>query len=137
VCISLPCKGSQAKPANEETCSNLGFSDLPMPSVSHKCEPDSPEALSAPVGELSCGQEEVVVFETLSVPVVEVGKARPAPSFEPSRKALDVIQEENESCPGVAEHSGRIVGSSPASCFWSEGLQVTRRFQVVLLTRSG
>ncbi|KAM4581075.1 uncharacterized protein PAE49_005741 isoform 3-T4 [Odontesthes bonariensis] len=133
VCISLPCKGLQTKAAHEETSSNLGFLDLPMPCVSHKCEPDSPDAFSAPVGELSCGQEEVVVFETLSVPVLEVEKARLAPSFEPSRKALDVIQEENESCPGEAEHSGRIVGSSPASCFRSEGPQVIRCFQPPLV----
>lgn len=131
MCISPLCNGSETKPAHEETSSNLGFADKPSPTVSPKGEPDGVEAHSAPVEEESCDQEEVVVCDVTSVPVVEVEMAQLPPSFDPSCKALEDIWEEEEeegSCPGVSE--GRIVGSSPASYFWSDGPQVIRCFQV-------
>uniref|UniRef100_A0A8C6NJ37 Protein 4.1 n=1 Tax=Nothobranchius furzeri TaxID=105023 RepID=A0A8C6NJ37_NOTFU len=133
VCISPLCKSSETKASHEGTSSNLGFSDPPSPTVSHESEPESVEALSAPeeAEEESRSHEEVVVFETLSVPVVEV--AQLVPSFESFCKALDEIQEEEALCPGASEHSGRIVGSSPASYFRSNGPQVIRCFQPPLV----
>ncbi|KAM9722957.1 uncharacterized protein ACNS7B_018509 isoform 3-T5 [Menidia menidia] len=129
VCISPPCKGSQA--AHEGTSCNLGSSH--QTTVSETCEPDSSEGFSGSVEEQSCDQEEVVVSDTLSVPVVEVEKARLAPSAEPSCNALDEIQKERGSCPMVAGNSERIDGASPASYFWSDGPQVIRCFQPPLV----
>ncbi|XP_028280977.1 uncharacterized protein LOC114448296 isoform X4 [Parambassis ranga] len=134
VCISLLCNGSETQSAHKETSSHLGYSDIPSPTVSHTSEPDSLETPGAPVEEESCDQEEVVVFETLLVPVVEGEMAQLPPSFEPTCKALDETQkEEGSSYPGVSECSGTVVGSSPASYFWSDGPQVIRCFQPPLV----
>ncbi|XP_045901680.1 uncharacterized protein LOC123968783 isoform X1 [Micropterus dolomieu] len=131
VCVSLLCNGSET--AHEETSSDLGFSGIPSPTVSHKSEPDSVEAHSALVEEKSSDQEEVVVFETTLVPSVEVETAQLSPSLDPCCKALDETLEEEGSYPGVSECSGRIVGSSPASYFRSDGPQVIRCFQPPLV----
>lgn len=128
MCISPLCNGSETKTAHEETSSSLGFSG--SPTVSHKSEPDSVEAPGVPVEEESCDQEGVVVFETSLVPIVEVEMAQLPPSFDPCCRALDEIQEEEGPCPEVSECSGRIVGSSPASYFRSDGPRVIRCFQV-------
>ncbi|KAM6936089.1 uncharacterized protein PEZ65_006329 isoform 2-T2 [Lycodopsis pacificus] len=129
VCVSLPCNGSETHTAHEDTCSSLGFSGMPSPTVSH----DS-EAEDARVEEESCDQEEVVVFETSSVPAVEVETAQLPASLGRCRKALDGTREEEEgSCPEVSVRSGKIVGSSPASCFRSDGPQVVRCFQPPLV----
>lgn len=128
MCVSLLCNGSET--AHEETSSDLGFSGIPSPTLSHKSEPDSVEAHSALFEEESSDQEEVVVFETALVPIVEVETAQLSPSLDPCCKALDETLEEEGSYPGVSECSGRIVGSSPASYFRSDGPQVIRCFQV-------
>ncbi|XP_044063520.1 uncharacterized protein LOC122881404 isoform X14 [Siniperca chuatsi] len=133
VCISLLCNGSETKAAHEETSSNLGFSGIPSPTVSHRSEPDSVEAHGAPVEEESCDEEEVVVFETPLVPIVEVEMAQLPPSLDPCCKALDETLEEEGLYPEVSECSGRIVGSSPASYFRSDGPQVIRCFQPPLV----
>nr|XP_033496144.1 uncharacterized protein LOC117265653 isoform X2 [Epinephelus lanceolatus] len=133
VCLSLLCSGAETKTAHEETSSNLGFSGVPSPTVSHKSEPDSVEAPGAPLEEESCDQEEVVVFETSLVPIVEVEMAQLPPPFDPCCRALDGIQEEEESYPDASEGSGKIVGSSPASYFRSDGPQVVRCFQPPLV----
>ncbi|XP_068999111.1 uncharacterized protein [Embiotoca jacksoni] len=133
VCFSPLCNGSEKKASHEETSSNLGFAGIPSPTVSHKSEPQGVQARSALVEEESCDQEEVVVFETNLVPLVEVEMAQLPPSFDPSCKALDETQEEEGSCRGVSECSGRIVGSSPASFFWSDGPQVVLCFQPPLV----
>lgn len=130
MCISPLCNGSETKTAPEETSSNLSFSGIPSPTVSHKSEPDDVKAHGAPLEEESCDQEEVVVFETSLVPIVEVEMAQLHPSLAPCCKVLDEILEEEESDPEVSECSGRIVGSSPASYFRSDGPQVIRCFQV-------
>lgn len=129
MCISPLCYGSQTKVEHEETSSSVGFSGTPSPIASHKSEPDCVEANSAPVEEKSFDQDEFVVFETSLVPIVEVEMAQLTPSVH-TCKALDVIQEEEGSHPGVSECSGRIAGSSPASYFRSNGPQVIRCFQV-------
>ncbi|XP_027142932.1 titin isoform X6 [Larimichthys crocea] len=131
VCISPLCNGSETKTAHEETSSSLGFSG--SPTVSHKSEPDSVEAPGVPIEEESCDQEGVVVFETSLVPIVEVEMAQLPPSFDPCCRALDEIQEEEGPCPEVSECSGRIVGSSPASYFRSDGPRVIRCFQPPLV----
>lgn len=133
MCISSLCKPSETKASQEETISNLGFSDTPSsPTASHETEPDSFEALHTPVEEKSCDDEEVVVFDPLLVPIVEVEMAQLAPpSFEPFCKDLDAVRVDEGLYPGVSECSGRPLGSSPASYFWSDGPQVIRCFQVV------
>uniref|UniRef100_A0A3Q2QND7 Protein 4.1 n=1 Tax=Fundulus heteroclitus TaxID=8078 RepID=A0A3Q2QND7_FUNHE len=133
VCVSPRFKSSETKTLHEETGSNLGGSEAPGPSGSQRTEPDGVEALSAPVEEESCGDEEVVVFETLLVPLLEVEMAQLAPPVGSSCKALDEIQEEEGTCPVASECSGGIVGSSPASYFWSDGPQVIRSFQPPLV----
>ncbi|XP_071325089.1 uncharacterized protein [Trachinotus anak] len=133
VFISSLCSGSETKAAHEETSSSVGLSGTPRPTVCHKSEPDSVEAHGAPLEEESCDQDEVVVFETSLVPIVEVEMAQLPPSLEPFCKALDETQEEEGSYPGVSECSGRIVGSSPASYFRSDGPQVIRCFQPPLV----
>lgn len=130
MCISLLCNGSQTEVEHEETSSTVGFSGTPSPIVSHKSEPDSVEANGAPAEEESFDQDEFVVFETSLVPIVEVEMAQLPPSLHPSCKALDVIQEEEGSHPGVLECSGCIAGSSTASYFRRDGPQVIRCFQV-------
>ncbi|CAI5662646.1 unnamed protein product [Oreochromis niloticus] len=128
VCIRPLSNGSDTKTAHEETSSSLGFTGLPI-----KSEPESVEVHSATVEKESRDQEEVVVFETNLVPIVEVEMAQLPPSFDPSCNALEVIAEEEGSCPGVSDDSGRIAGSSPASYFWSDGPQVIRCFQPPLV----
>lgn len=98
--------------------------------MSHKCEPDSIEACGGPVEEESFDQEEVVVFETSLVPIVEVEMAQLPPSPDPCCRALDETLEEEGSYPEVSDRSGMIVGSSSASYFRSDGPQVIRCFQV-------
>ncbi|XP_040901219.1 uncharacterized protein LOC121186532 isoform X3 [Toxotes jaculatrix] len=131
VCISSLCNGSET--SHEETSSSLGLSGIPRPTVCHKSEPDGAEAHGAPAEEESCDQDEVVVFETSLVPIIEVEMAQLPSSLEPYCKALDETQEEEGSYPGVSECSGRIVGSSPASYFRSDGPQVIRCFQPPLV----
>lgn len=97
--------------------------------MSHHSQPDGADAFDCPLEEESLNQEEVVVYETLLVPLVEVEAAHLGPPFDSSSKALDLIQEEDE--PGQSERSEGIVGSSSASLFWSDGPQVVRCFQVV------
>ncbi|XP_024863855.1 uncharacterized protein LOC108241980 isoform X8 [Kryptolebias marmoratus] len=136
VCVSSFCKPSETNASHEEPISTLGFSDPPSPTASHGSEPDSTEALRLPVDEEEewCNHEEVVVFEPLSVPVVEVEMAQLAPpSFEASWTALDEVLEEEGPRPGASECSGRMPGSSPASYFWSDGPQVIRCFQPPLV----
>nr|XP_046256671.1 uncharacterized protein LOC124065372 isoform X14 [Scatophagus argus] len=135
VCTSPLCKGSEAKAAQKETSSNLGMSGKPSPAVSHKSEPDSVEVhdACAPVQEEACDQEELVVFETSRVPIVEVEMAQLPPSLDPCCRALDETLQEEGSCPEVSECSGKIVGSSPASYFRSDGPQVIRCFQPPLV----
>lgn len=132
MCVSPFCSASDAKTAHEETSSHLGISGLPSPSVNHKKEPDSVEArgAGAPVEEGSCDQEAVVVLETSLVPIIEVEIAQLPPSPDPSCRALGETLGEEESHPEVSECSGRIIGSSPASYFESDGPQVIRCFQV-------
>lgn len=130
MCISSLCNGSETKAAHEETSSSLGWSGTPRPTACHTSEPDSVEATDAPIEEESCNHDEVVVFEISLVPIVEVEMAQLPPSLEPHCEALDELQEEEGSCPGVSECSGRIVGSSPASYFRSNGPQVICCFQV-------
>ncbi|XP_036930189.1 uncharacterized protein LOC119006009 isoform X12 [Acanthopagrus latus] len=133
VCISPLCNGSETKTAHRETSSSLGFSGKPRPTVSHKCEPDSIEACGGPVEEESFDQEEVVVFETSLVPIVEVEMAQLPPSPDPCCRALDETLEEEGSYPEVSDRSGMIVGSSSASYFRSDGPQVIRCFQPPLV----
>ncbi|KAM8734767.1 uncharacterized protein AB9X84_023470 isoform 12-T13 [Acanthopagrus schlegelii] len=133
VCTSPLCNGSETKTAHRETSSSLGFSGKPRPTVSHKCEPDSVEACGGPVEEESFDQEEVVVFETSLVPIVEVEMAQLPPSPDPCCRALDETLEEEGSYPEVSDRSGMIVGSSPASYFRSDGPQVIRCFQPPLV----
>lgn len=128
MCISPLYNGSETKTAHQETGSSLGFSGK-RPTVSHKCEPDGIEARGGPVEEESFDQEEVVVFETSLVPIVEVEMAQLPTSPDPCCQALDETLEEEGSYP-VSERSGMIIGSSPASYFRSDGPQVIRCFQV-------
>ncbi|XP_039662860.1 titin-like isoform X2 [Perca fluviatilis] len=131
--ISFLCNGSETKTAHEETSSNLGFSGIPRPTVSHKSVSDGVDAHGAPVEEESCDQEVVVVFETSLVPILEVEMAQLPPSLDPCCKALDGTQEEEGSCTEVSECSGKIAGSSPASYFRGDGPQVVRCFQPPLV----
>ncbi|MEQ2157295.1 hypothetical protein GOODEAATRI_000378 [Goodea atripinnis] len=124
---------SEKKTLHAETSSNFGVSEVSGPSESHQSEPDGVEALSAPVEEESCNHEEVVVFETLLVPLVDVEMAQLAPPVESSCRALDEIQEEEGTCPVASESSGGIVGPSPAYHFWSDGPQIIRCFQPPLV----
>ncbi|XP_022617645.1 uncharacterized protein LOC111234028 isoform X1 [Seriola dumerili] len=133
MCISSLSNGSETKATHEETSSSLGLSGTPRPTACHKSETDSVEAHGGPIEEESCDQDEVVVFETSLVPIVEVEMAQLPPSLEPHCKALDETQEEEGSYPGVSECSRRIVGSSPASYFRSDGPQVIRCFQPPLV----
>lgn len=75
-------------------------------------------------------EEEVVVSQTLLVPVVEVERAQLPPSPHPGRSALDERQRDGGSDPQVSEGSGRIIAPSAAAYFKSEGPQVIRCFQV-------
>ncbi|XP_034553554.1 titin-like [Notolabrus celidotus] len=136
VCVSLLCNGSESKTTHTETSSSSseGFSGKPSPTVSHKSEPDKVKELhSAPLEEESTDQDEVVVFETSLLPIVEVERAQLSPSLDPSCKALDDILLEGGSNPEVLEGSGGIVGSSQASYFRSDGPQVVHCFQPPLV----
>ncbi|KAM3614094.1 uncharacterized protein V6R79_010151 [Siganus canaliculatus] len=135
LCISPICNGAETKTAHEETGSTLGVSGISSPTVCHKSEPARAEVhgAGAPVGEESCDQDEVVVFETSLVPIVEVEMAQLPPSLEPGCRTLDGIPEEEGWYPEVSERSGRIVESSPASYFRSDGPQVIRCFQPPLV----
>lgn len=113
-----------------ETSSSLGFASIPSPTVRHKSKPGSVQAQGAPVEQESSDEDEVVVFETSLVPIVELEMAQLPTPFQPCLKGLDVIQEEGGPHPGVEECSGMIVGCSPASYFRSDGPQVIRCFQV-------
>ncbi|XP_078109293.1 uncharacterized protein LOC144519766 isoform X4 [Sander vitreus] len=131
--ISFLCNGSATKTTHEETSSNLGFSGIPRPTVSHKSASDGVEAHGATVEEESCDQGEVVVFETSLVPILEVEMAQLPPSLDPCCKALDGTLEEDGSCTEVSECSGKIAGSFPASYFRGDGPQVVRCFQPPLV----
>ncbi|CAJ1061675.1 titin-like [Xyrichtys novacula] len=136
VCISPVCNGSETKTTHVETSSSssVGFSAKPSPTVSHRSEPDNVEGLqSDPLEEESCDQEEVIVFETSLLPIVEVERTQPLPSLDPCCRALNETLEEEGSNPEVLESSGRIVGSSQASYFKSDGPQVIRCFQPPLV----
>lgn len=100
--------------------------------MSQNSEPDSFKAHSvgAPVDEESCDQEEVVVLETSLVPILEVEMVQLPPSVDPSCRALDETLGEEGSYPEVSECSEKIIGSSSASYFKSDGLRVIRCFQV-------
>ncbi len=125
--VSPLCNGSETKAAHKETSSSK---DSNCPTVKHKSEPGSVKVPGAPVEEESCDEEEVVVFETSLVPIVEVEMAQLLPSPHPCSRALDETLEEEDSGPEVSECSGMIIGSSPASYFRSDGPQVIRCFQV-------
>lgn len=129
MCISPLCNGSDTETAHEETSSSLGFSGVPIPTVSNNSETERVQVHKTPV-EKESHDHEVVASETNLVPIIEVEMAQLPPSFDSSCKALDVILEEEGSCPGVSEDSERLVGYSPASYFWSDGPQVIRCFQV-------
>ncbi|XP_078789063.1 uncharacterized protein LOC101156915 isoform X39 [Oryzias latipes] len=124
--ISPLCAGSDS--TLEEAAGNLDVSEPPSPTVSHHSQPDRADAFDCPLEEESLNQEEVVVYETLLVPLVEVEAAQLGPSFDSSCKALELIQEEDES-----ECSVGVVGSASASYFWSDGPQVVRCFQPPLV----
>uniref|UniRef100_A0A3P9L5S2 Protein 4.1 n=1 Tax=Oryzias latipes TaxID=8090 RepID=A0A3P9L5S2_ORYLA len=124
--ISPLCAGSDS--TLEEAAGNLDVSEPPSPTGSHHSLPDRADAFDCPLEEESLNQEEVVVYETLLVPLVEVEAAQLGPSFDSSCKALELIQEEDES-----ECSVGVVGSASASYFWSDGPQVVRCFQPPLV----
>ncbi|KAM9852266.1 uncharacterized protein ACBR49_005367 isoform 2-T2 [Aulostomus maculatus] len=124
VCVSSPHGGSETKSAHEESISNSDLSHTPSATMSHTLEPDNVE-------EQSCDKEEVVVFESSLVPVVEVEMAQLPPSLDLSGKALGERRKEEGWYPGVC--SGGIVGSSPASYYRSDGPQVIRCFQPPLV----
>ncbi|XP_028326291.1 LOW QUALITY PROTEIN: protein 4.1-like [Gouania willdenowi] len=114
--------GSEARTAAMETSSVLANSDTLSPTVNHERAPDDVDAYRAPLEEER--NEEEVVYETVLLPVVEVEIAQLPPSCE----ALgDSLEEDG------LESSRRIVVSSPASHFWSDGPQVVRCFQPPLV----
>ncbi|XP_065813603.1 uncharacterized protein [Labrus bergylta] len=134
-CISLLCNGSETKASHTKTSTNVGFSGKTSPTVSHTSEPDSGDSLLGdPVEEESFDQEEVVVFETSLLPIIEEEMAQLPSSLDPCCRGLNETQEEEEgSNPEVMEGSGRIVGSSQASYFRSDGPQVICCFQPPLV----
>ncbi|XP_074539406.1 uncharacterized protein LOC141800641 isoform X1 [Halichoeres trimaculatus] len=136
VCISRLCSGSESKTTHMETSggSSAGFSGKPSPAVSLKSEPDNVKVLhGAPLEEESTDQDEVIVFETSLLPIVEVERAQLTPTPDPGCKAVDDTLLGEESDPEVLEGSGGIVGSSQASYFRSDGPQVKRCFQPPLV----
>lgn len=100
--------------------------------MSHRNQPDSAEShgTGASVERESRDQVEVVDSETSPVPVVKVEMAQRPPSLDPSSRALGDMLKEEASYPKVSDCSGRIIGSSPASYFKSDGPKVIRCFQV-------
>lgn len=132
MCVSPLYNGSETKTAHKETSSSLGISGIPSRTVSQNSEPDSFKAhgVGAPVEEESCDQEEVVVLETSLVPILEVEMVQLPPSVDPSCRALDETMGEEGPYPEVSECSEKIIGSSSASYFKSDGLRVIRCFQV-------
>ncbi|XP_014874888.1 uncharacterized protein LOC106937742 isoform X1 [Poecilia latipinna] len=133
VCISPSCKRSETKTLHEDARSNFGGAEASGSSQSRQSEPDVVEGLSAPVEESLCDHEEVVLFETLLVPLVEVEMAQLAPPVESVCKALDKIPEEEGTCLVAPECSGGIVGLSSPSFFWSDGPKVMRCSQPPLV----
>uniref|UniRef100_A0A3P9N334 Uncharacterized LOC103478711 n=1 Tax=Poecilia reticulata TaxID=8081 RepID=A0A3P9N334_POERE len=133
VCISPSCKSSETKTLHEDARNNFGGAEASGPSESRQSEPDIVEGLGAPVEESLCDHEEVVVFETLLVPLVEVEMAQLALPVESNCKALDKIPEEEGTCLVAPECSGGIVGLSPPSFFWSDGPKVMRCSQPPLV----
>lgn len=110
----------------------MGISGSPSRTVSHQNQPNSaaPHGAGASVEEGSRDQVEVVDSETSPVPVVEVEMAQRPPSLDPGSRALGDTPKEEASYPKVSDCSGRIMGSSPASYFKSDGPKVIRCFQV-------
>uniref|UniRef100_A0A087XEN5 Protein 4.1 n=1 Tax=Poecilia formosa TaxID=48698 RepID=A0A087XEN5_POEFO len=133
VCISPSCKRSETKTLHEDARSNFGGAEASGSSQSRQSEPGVVEGLSAPVEESLCDHEEVVLFETLLVPLVEVEMAQLAPPVESDCKALDKIPEEEGTCLVAPECSGGIVGLSSPSFFWSDGPKVMRCSQPPLV----
>lgn len=131
MCISPRCRISESKTLHEETNCNFEVSEVSGHSESHQSEPDDVQVPSAPIEEGACDHEEVVVFETLLVPLVEVKTAQMAPLVESYCTPLDKIQEEEGTCAMASECSWGIAESSPASYFWSNGPKVIRCSQVV------
>uniref|UniRef100_A0A096MF35 Protein 4.1 n=1 Tax=Poecilia formosa TaxID=48698 RepID=A0A096MF35_POEFO len=125
VCISPSCKRSETKTLHEDARSNFGGAEASGSSQSRQSEPGVVEGLSAPVEESLCDHEEVVLFETLLVPLVEVEMAQLAPP--------DKIPEEEGTCLVAPECSGGIVGLSSPSFFWSDGPKVMRCSQPPLV----
>lgn len=110
----------------------MGISGSPSRTVSRQNQPDSAEShgTGASVEEESRDQVEVVDSKTSPVPVVQVEMAQRPPSLDPSSRALGDTLKEEASYPQVSDCSGRIIGSSPASYFKSDGPKVIRCFQV-------
>lgn len=105
---------------------SLGYSSKSSPIVSHCHSAVAPTVRF----DKSFDQEALVVIGSSLVPMVEVEMVQLPPSLDPSSTFLDETQKEEGSCPRFSEHSGSIVGSSPASYFMSGGPQVIRSFQV-------
>lgn len=133
MCDSPQCSDFKSDTTLEETRNGLSISQMSSPTVSHTSEPDRLQDAA----EL-CDQDVVVVYETSLVPVVEVEMTQ-LPSFLPERpcpcKDLDAAQlkedlEYQESCPGEADCSETVAGSSPVSYFRTVGPKVIRCFQV-------
>ncbi|XP_041648442.1 uncharacterized protein LOC121513033 isoform X2 [Cheilinus undulatus] len=128
--VSLPCNGSETK---METIINESLTHKQIPTLSHQSDPNSAELLGASAEEESCDQEEFVVFETSLLPIVEVEMVQLPPSPDPCCRALDETREEDGSNTEAPEDFGRIVGSSQASYFRSDGPQVVRCFKPPLV----
>lgn len=131
MCISPFISGTETRTAYKETSSSLGISIIPVQTVSHKSQSDcgGVHGANAPVAEESCDRDEVVLSETLQVPIIKVETVQPPPSLDPFCRALDETLRE-EGLYEVMESSGRLIGPSSASYFKSNGPQVIRCFQV-------
>ncbi|XP_019728383.1 uncharacterized protein LOC109517586 isoform X5 [Hippocampus comes] len=127
--ISPLCRGTETRAALEETAVSLGFSSKSSPIVSHCHSAVAPRVHF----DKSVDQEALVVIGSSLVPMVEVEMVQLPPSLDPSSTFLNETQKEEGSCPRFSEHSGSIVGSSPASYFMSGGPQVIRSFQPPLV----
>lgn len=131
MCVSPFISGTETKTAYKEISSGLGIS-IPVQTVSHKSQSDNGGVhdANAPVTEESCDRDEVVLLETLQVPIIEVEMAQPPPSLDPFCRALDETLREEGLYTEVMESTGRLIGPSSASYFKSNGPQVIRCFQV-------
>ncbi|XP_051922260.1 uncharacterized protein LOC127601230 isoform X5 [Hippocampus zosterae] len=127
--ISPLCRGTETRAALEDTAVSLGYSSKSSPNVSHCHSAVAPRVHF----DKSFDQEALVVIGSSMVPMVEVEMVQLPPSLHPSSIFLDETQKEEVSCPRFSEHSGSIVGSSPASYFMSGGPQVIRSFQPPLV----